>query len=450
MAELSGRKRFAHLFRRAGFGATEAELTAAMQSNPDEETAFQQTISNLLNPQNVAEAPDLEPNPGANETTLDLWWVDRLIRTKRPLLEKMTYFWQDHFATSLAKGGIDHTMMKNQNEFLRTNALGNFKTLLDGISRDPAMVVWMDLFVNRKLSPNENYARELMELFSLGVGLPGQQPYTEADIREATRAFTGYTLQQNAFYFFNTAQHDFGTKVVLGKTCESGDEVNSILLAHVYNGKNVCSRFITAKLFSFLVWPVTIADAVIDSFADYFVSQNFSVYKLVEAMLRSAEFSSNQAYRSIYKTPAELLAGAYRALGADHIPRDNDAWVRLIDLGERPFMPPDVNGWPKGRAWINAGTLINRCNMFTRIIRSMGAPGNTGAGGPTVQQLAAGLNPQQFTDMVLTRLLDNEVPAGVRSILLDYASHPPVAQEYGFWVEGMFNLVMDLPQYHMR
>jgi uncharacterized protein (DUF1800 family) len=273
MAELSGRKRFAHLFRRAGFGATERDLDAAMAADRDENVAFSLAVDALLNYEAVGEVDDrIQPVVG-NGNSLIQWWLERMVLTRRPLLEKMVFFWHNHFATALNGGGLTVPRMQRQNEFFRATALTPFQDILNGISRDPAMIFWLDLNSNRKNSPNENYARELMELFALGIGDPNDPNYTEADIKQATKAFTGYTVDANDDFLLNPGQHDSSIKVVLGQDCESGDDVNRILVGYRKGGRTgppVCARFLTAKLFSFFAYQVTPEDAVVTGFADAF------------------------------------------------------------------------------------------------------------------------------------------------------------------------------------
>ena len=172
MAELTGRRRFNHLFRRAGFGATTAQVDAAMAADPTEDTAFSMTVDTLLNYGAVTEIADqvgVDPN---NKDTLIRWWLDRMVRTRRPLLEKMVLFWHDHFATSFDKDGINVAWMQRQNELFRMMATTNFEPLLNAVSRDPAMMIWLDLTLNRKNSPDENYARDVAERsFEMRCGL---------------------------------------------------------------------------------------------------------------------------------------------------------------------------------------------------------------------------------------------------------------------------------------
>ena len=166
-------------------------------------------------------------------------------------------------ATSRDKDGIDAARMLRQNEFFRTNAFNYFEAILNGISRDPAMIYWLDLNTNRRTSPNENYAREVMELFALGIGTPDNPNYSENDVKQATKAFTGYTVGTDGNFLLNTGNHDPSTKTVLGRPCESGDDVNRILVSYWKDGRNVCAQYLTAKLFSFFAYPVTPDDPAV-------------------------------------------------------------------------------------------------------------------------------------------------------------------------------------------
>ncbi|MCC6179112.1 MAG: DUF1800 domain-containing protein [Chloroflexi bacterium] len=446
VAELTGRRRFAHLFRRAGFGATPAEIDAAMATSADEESAFRAAVDALLNYQAVSEVPDrvsVDPNSG---DSLILWWLERMVRTRRPLLEKLVLFWHDHFATAEDKAGISITFMLRQNDLFRAMALGRFEAMLDAVSRDPAMVFWLDLNANRKTSPNENYAREVMELFSLGVGRPGDPNYSEDDVKQATRAFTGYTIDQNGNWYLNAASHDGGTKTVLGQHCESGDEVHMILLRHVKNGRNVSAHFLTAKLFSWYAYPVAEDDPVVLALAPGFASSGHNVLWLVEAILKSPEFSSLRAYRALIKSPVELAVQALRLLGAERVPASG-VLTRLRDQGMRLFYPPDVSGWPSGRVWINASTVLSRCNMAATIVNSLGKTAATDAGGAPVVSLLAGLpTAAARVDAVLARLVDGDVSPATRDALVAYASTAATDEK----LRGLFNLVMALPAFQLN
>lgn len=440
MAELTGRRRFAHLFRRAGFGATPAEISQAMAQSGDEDTAFNLAVTGLLNFVNVGEVGEQVPIDTSRDSLVK-WWLDRMVRTRRPLLEKLVLFWHDHFATSFDKDGIDIPRMQRQNDLFRTWAVDRFENILNIVSRDPAMMIWLDLTLNRRRSPNENYAREVMELFALGVGTPSAPNYSENDIREATRAFTGYTIDANGNFTLNASQHDSGNKVVLGRNCESGDQVHNILINHVQNGRNVCAYYLTAKLFSWFAYPVTVDDPVVASLAPGFAANNHSIRWLVEAILRSPQFSSNAAYRALIKSPVETAVGVLRLLGAERIP-NSGVLSRLTEQGMRLFHPPDVAGWPTGAAWINASTVLSRCNMQASIVNNMGRTTAADAGGPTVASLIASQpTAAAKVDLILDLFVDSNVNTGTRDALIAYAQTASTDER----IRGLFNLVLALP-----
>ena len=445
MPELTGRLRFTHLYRRAGWGASSAEIDAVMALGPDEATAYANAVTAL-----VSYPPDDVPDRLSTATTdtnvLIQWWLERMLHTRRPLLEKMVFFWHDHFATSRDKDGIDAARMLRQNQFFRANAFSYFETILNGISRDPAMIFWLDLNTNRRTRPNENYAREVMELFALGIGTPASPNYSEEDIRQATKAFTGYTVGADGNFLLNAGNHDPSIKTVLGRTCESGDDVNRILVSHWKDGRNVCAHYLTAKLFSFFAYPVSVDDPVVARLAAGFAARNMEIGWLVSSILASEEFSSLRAYRALVKSPVELAAGALRTLGAARVPTSG-VLSRLVDQGQRLFYPPDVAGWPSGRAWVNASTTLSRCNMAASIVNSLGKTATTEAGGAAVATLLSGYaTPEAKVDRVLGLLVDGTVPAATRQALIGYAATATTDEK----IRGLFNLVMALPAYQLN
>ena len=245
------------------------------------------------------------PDASRQGAILQAAWLQRMIDGVEPLREKMTLFWHNHFATSIAKVN-DGSLMERQYELLFTHALGNFRPLLQEISRDPAMLVWLDSNQNVKGKPNENYAREVMELFTLGVG-----NYTEKDIREAARAFTGWHTSGGRFTFVH-GEHDDGPKTVLGQTGNwDGDDVVRILL-----DQPACARFLVRKLYRFLVSEnVAPPDALLDPLADAFRKSDYDIAVLVRTILRSQHFFSAYAYRQKVKWPVEYAVGVVRMIG---------------------------------------------------------------------------------------------------------------------------------------
>ncbi|MFN8524938.1 MAG: DUF1800 domain-containing protein [Chloroflexota bacterium] len=481
MPELTGRIRFAHLYRRAGFGATPAQIDAAIALHADENTAFNLAVDQLVNYAATDTFVDrLDPIAANSLTTLIQWWMERLTRTSRPLLERMVLFWHDHFATAFGKDGITISSMKNQNELFRTMAMGSFELLNRAISQDPAMIFWLDLNTNRKSNPNENYARELQELFMLGVGpADGSNPnYTENDIKEVTKVFTGYTVSNNAFTL-NQSNHSTVVKTVRGVTIgpvgsgatliepagTPGDAVIGLLLTAQKNGRSICARYIAAKIFSYFAYPVSpdnaADDAVVNQFADIFSGAGYAVGPLVSAILKSNEFSSNLAYRALVRSPVELAVAAFRQLNTERVPASgsNNVLSNLQAAGQQLFVPPDVSGWPYGRLWVNDTTMLQRCNGNAKIINSTGNAAATEAGGAqTVPQLLASLVPAsptgaQRVDAVLSLLLDgpSSVPSTTRDALITYANGISTTNQTTAdqQVRGLFNMIMALPAYQL-
>jgi len=340
-----------HLYRRAGFSANSAELDAALADGPEKvigkllgggagQEAFDQQMADL--------AASLDYN---NEAELRAWWLFRILQTPHPLQERLTLFWHNHFATSNAKVRNPRYMF-GQNQLLRRNALGSFRTMLAEISKDPAMMIWLDTSLNKKGTANENYSRELMELFSLGIG-----HYTEQDVREGARAFTGWEIKGDKFSF-NAAQHDDGSKKFLGQEGKIGGED----IVRICLEQDAAAYFIVGKLFRFLVSEtLTPSRELLDSLATHFRQSDYNLRELVETMLRSNLFFSPAVYRTQVKSPVDFAVGIVRALEG-HV-----GAIPLADalegLGQRLLSPPSVKGWPGGTVWINSTTLLLRHNL---------------------------------------------------------------------------------------
>ena len=349
-----------HLLRRAGFGASPSELAYF------ESLGVAGAVDRLLNYESIDDSglmsePDitlaLTKKPPAGEIVdLVWWWVERMINTPRPLEEKMTLFWHNHFATAIYKVRYPYLMF-NQNQLLRINAMGNFRDLLMGITEDPAMLIWLDGARSKKNAPNENYGREVMEVFTMGVG-----NYTEDDVKAAARAFTGYQIDKSGNSFFNPNQHDNGMKTFLGQTGNFGPEdIVNILASHPATAQSI-----SRKLFSYFAYDNP-SDDTVNRLANVYTATDGNIKAVVEAILNSDEFWSTQAYLALVKSPVDYLTTALRSLGATTNPRA--AVATLNNMGQLPFDPPSVFGWPDGAAWINTSTMLDRYN-FPLLIRN--------------------------------------------------------------------------------
>lgn len=352
-----------HLYRRAGFGANWRALQEGVATPPGElvgrvvaggtaeagrqfETEVAKLRDGVVNAGDALEAKAL--------------WLYRMLYSPHPLRERMTLFWHNHFATSNAKVR-SLRLMQQQNETLRRHALGHFDALLAEMTSDPAMLVWLDSDSNRKNAPNENYAREVMELFSLGVG-----NYSEKDIQEAARALTGWkTVAGRAV--FDPVQFDDSEKTIFGQTGRwtSGD------VARLCLSQAASSRWIVHKLFRELVSETaTPSEALLAPLVGGFRARNYDIAWLVETILRSSVFFSPAAIRQKVKSPCDFLLGTVIALegrpGLTQLAQSCD------QLGQSLFHPPSVKGWDGGPAWINSSTLLKRQNLAFDVTRGTG------------------------------------------------------------------------------
>jgi uncharacterized protein (DUF1800 family) len=348
------RRDAAHLLWRAQHGASIHDIDRAhseglgatldrLLTTQDETREFQASEALL---RKVAEQ-------SGNIEDLKAWWAHRLLKSANPLVEKMALFWHNHFATSNAKVRSSEQMAA-QNRLFREHALLNFRDLVHQIARDVAMLVWLDSNANRNRSPNENFARELMELFSLGVG-----NYSEKDIQETARAFTGWHVREGAFWF-NPIQHDTREKKVLGRSgnLDGGDVVELCL------EQPAAPRFLTAKLLHAFVMPQPQKETV-EALSECIRSNNFAMRPVLRQLLGSTLFFSPEARASIIKSPADLVLGALRSLEGK--PNLQSAVRLMAKLGQDLFEPPTVKGWEGGRLWINSASMLMRANFAAEL-----------------------------------------------------------------------------------
>ena len=398
-------ERAAHLIERAGFGAAPdevARLAALTPRQAVDELVDYESIANDLKPfdESVIWDPGMDPFPpsraeavriarergvglgekvlpegaqrrlqpvvdkffyglyaNAIETQrLGLWWANRMFSTRRPLEEKLTLFWHGHFATGENKVR-DYRMMIRQNEMLRARASGAFRDLLVGILKDPAMLVYLDNGENVKKHPNENFGRELLELFTMGVG-----NYTERDVREAARAFTGWTNDVLAFRF-DADQHDFGQKTFLGRTGTfDGEDIIDAILA-----QPVTAEFVAAKVYRFFVRD-EIAGPVKADLGRTYRDSGYQMKPLLKRILLSKDFYSPPAFATQIKSPVHLVVSTYRKMSLGQVPTIPDFGRMTSGLGQSLFDPPNVAGWAGGRTWITPSTLLNRGNLFRGVL----------------------------------------------------------------------------------
>jgi uncharacterized protein (DUF1800 family) len=367
-----------HLLARTGFGPTLAEIQtfAHMTREQAVERLLAGVLAEATTPPPAWAQGDfvsLRDKGGADPEmkkamreerqarvqALRSWWFGEILHTPSPLTEKMTLFWHNHFVSSEQKVRSPELMYR-QNLTLRRHGLARFSTLLFAIAKDPAMLIYLDGVRNRKVQPNENFAREVMELFTLGEG-----HYTEKDIKEAARAFTGWTVDpQTGEPRLHPPQHDDGEKTVLGERGRfNGDDVLRVLLQQPQTAK-----FIVGKLWREFV-STEPNDAEINRIAREFRDANLDSRVGLREILLSDAFYANGNRGTLIKSPVELVAGTLRQfdIGVD----DALPMVKLsARMGQNLFAPPNVKGWPGGTAWINSDTLLVRKQFLQRLFRA--------------------------------------------------------------------------------
>lgn len=352
----------AHFLRRATGGATLAELN----SNVAPATWLSRWLNTVTPPQ----LPELPPSNNDPKLLRELrqqllnWILTQTITAPNPLQERIVNFWRDYFVISLRKTNNPY-MVADYERRLRTYGLGDFQELLFQVTTSPAMLHYLDGRQNRKGNINENYSRELKELFTIGRG-----NYTETDVQEGARALTGWGVATNrqagtVTSVFRPGQHDNGSKTYLGKTGNfKTEDVVAILANHPQTGRNLATR-----LWSTFVYPNPEA-AVIDRLAGVYQQNNRSIGKLIEAIFTSPEFYSDRAYRSQIRTPQEFMVGSLRQLEVQADPRRVGNALR--SMGQPFYNPPTVRGWSGDQGWLTAPSLLTRLNLARRITLSTG------------------------------------------------------------------------------
>ncbi len=473
----------AHLLNRAGFGGTEEEVEKVTKLGPQDAVDWLMDFPDLrAEEQSETDVPDLSTVAGypkdfreinkmlagksddekkelrqklmmANREAINAtvaWWLNRMAYGPYPLQEKLTLFWHGHFVTS-AKDERSATLMWKQNELLRTNALGNFRTFVKAISRDPAMLDYLNNSQNRKAHPNENYAREVMELFTLGIG-----NYTEDDVKQGARAFTGWAHDGDDFVF-RKFDHDDGIKTFLGYTGNfNGDDVIDIIFS-----KPVTARFIGSKLFRYFAYEEP-DDKLTEAIGSELRSNHYEIRPLVRTILTSRAFYSDDAIGSQIKSPIQLVLGTVRQLDLD-MPPQRAMLGPLTQMGQVPFAPPNVRGWPGGRIWINTSTLFVRYNTAMYLAGSGPALeprlagkkfATQGKRNQDVNLPAVDFEPTPSSDddsgavadIWLQRLIQRPVSPDKRQVLIDALAGRPDRPDN---LRKMIQLIVSMPEYQL-
>jgi uncharacterized protein (DUF1800 family) len=425
----AGLAEIAHLLRRAGFGATLQELRAFARKG------YEATVEELLNP--PPPTPDeallvdryFPASTAAHEWAM-AWphWAWPIVTTRHPLREKLALFWHGLFATGF-KLGIHGVAQMAQINLFREHGFDRFADLLVRVSEDPAMLVWLDNDSNTKDAPNENYGRELLELFSMGVG-----NYSEADVKAVSRAFTGWTIRPSlpaflhgphALQFVYRAQdHDHDVKVFLG---ESGN-FNGQDVVRIIARQPATARFICSRLYQFFVAD-ELDEAAVERLTGPFRDTDGDIRSVLRALFMSSSFRSSAVRFRKVKSPIELVFGLARL--TERWPLPDHRLLQLVDdvslMGQTPLNPPNVGGWPNGVGWLNGSCMLERINVASRMIADPGADGVQ----RVLEEIEAhsDASPEGRLEACLLALGALEVTESSREILLECARQANLAEE---------------------
>jgi uncharacterized protein (DUF1800 family) len=366
MTPIPGKLQMQHLAWRAGFGESLPVIEEWSHKKRKQvvdkvligREKDQLTPLTLSNPPEVSDTPKSEMTKDEKKEKrqmemqgikdLNIAWINTMVNSEHPLREKMALFWHGHFASRANRAVFNQQLL----DVIRTNALGNFGELLTGVSKSSAMLEYLNNKQNRKAHPNENFAREVMELFTLGRG-----NYTETDVKESARAFTGWNYDADGNFVFQEKAHDTGDKTFLGKTGNfNGDDVLKILLENKQTAK-----FITAKIYKFFVDDVP-DDAKINALADKFYASNYDIKELMRTIFMADWFYDSRYIGGHIKSPIELIVGLRKTIPITFEKEEVMLSFQQI-LGQTLFYPPNVAGWPGGRNWIDSSSLMYRLQL---------------------------------------------------------------------------------------
>ncbi len=459
----------AHLLRRAGFGGTPSEIARLAQMRLGDaveslvhfpSTADLPQPDNVFDPYSAGILPLARARPGAmmmdessrrqllmdvrrrsrdSIVSLQQWWLQRMLTTPAPLQEKMTFYFHGHFTSAAIQKGVWPSYIYQQNQLFRNYALGNVRELTRNVSKDPAMLLYLDNATSVKAHPNENYARELMELFTLGHG-----NYTEQDIRESARAFTGWTIDRRTGQFMDVARiHDDGLKHFLGRTGNfTGDDIVNTIFQ-----QPAAARFFASSLLNFFVYNDP-EPALVNGVAALLRKNDFNVAPVLSRIFRSNVFFSDRAYRALVKSPVEFVIGSYKLFGLNQI--DVTAQRALVQMGQVLFYPPNVAGWPGGSGWLTTQMMIARENFATALTNS---PSMANSGWLTNVPMSA---PQATRQLIRTILQNDASPAAVAKVqnYLNGVNTSALGmlsgENYPERVRGAAYLTMAMPAYQLN
>jgi len=427
----------AHLMRQAGFGATREELEENVAKG------YEATVDELLDPGDAQNMPDdiirrYHPDQGEMRDLYGsaAYWMYRMVTTRCPLEEKIALFWHGLFATGYSKLNQARSLM-NQIDTFRRLGLGNFGELLTELSRDPAMIIWLDNNDNHKGAINENFGRELLELFSMGIG-----NYSEEDVKEAARAFTGWTLgnveymsmramkdsiwpySRIAWHFgYREDDHDDGEKTFLGETGRfNGEDIVRIIVR-----QEATARFVCTRLFQYFAADEVDEDgeSAIQAMMKSYFDSGFEMRSVLRTLFNTEYFKSEKARFARMKGPVELMVGAVRMAGGYQSPT-----VDVFQLAQQAFFmgqgllqPPTVEGWHEGDEWVDSGALVERVNFAAKELADVGSPGVRAIIERLATENGGTLSPEGLVDRCLDLMGPIPVASDTRASLVEFAVH---------------------------
>ena len=432
----------AHLMRRAGFGATRNELEGYL------EDGYEATVDNLLDPGESGHMPDdiirryhVDQSELRQLDGAGAYWLYRMLTTSNPLEEKLALFWHGLFATGYAKLNQARALL-NQIEMFRHYGFGSFRDLLVELSRDPAMILWLDNNENHKEAINENYGRELLELFSMGIG-----NYSEDDIKECAKAFTGWTLGNAEYmsvraskdsiwpygriawhYEYRADDHDGGEKKFLGKVGNfNGEDIVDIIVT-----QEATARFLSTRLFQYFASDEVDSDGelVISGMMEAYFQSGYKVSAVLRSLFNSDYFKSDKCMYSRVKGPVESVVGTVRLAGTYQEPTldVHSLWAQTMFMGQGLLAPPTVEGWHEGVEWIDSGSLVERINFAAKELSDPTKDGVKDIIRRVTSNQKDLSNPEKLVDSCLDYMGPIQVQPDTREGLIEFAESQGAVQ----------------------
>jgi len=432
----------AHLLRRTEYVAKPARLAAL--SAPAVTRAM--AVDDILDVTTPVAIPsyidhDIEGEGYQQWVYAVQWWLNRMIDSPKPMQEKMTWFWHGHFCSSWDKVNSAWAML-NQNRLFRDSAFENFRTMTQTMSIQPAMLFYLDNLDNVKTSPNQNFARELMELFTIGVvDLNGVPTYTEDDVTAAARAWTGHGVDWNTYqYKFWSGDHDYGSKTFMGvsRNWNGPDIVNFLLQENATNKLQAC-QFLSKKLWENFAYQAP-SNVLVNELANVLLANDFAIKPWVRAMLMHDEFYSQTAMQGLVKSPVDYIVSLFHHTGYRGA-QLNPQWY-MESMGQQPFAPPNVAGWKTNAYWVNTSVFSARAEFARGVTWRLRQNNNNSVG--------TGRTPAQAVDFTAA-MFGLNLGTVTRDALINYVTTQRVEEPWSGWWEStnLLTMTMMTPEFHV-